>query len=93
LHRTRFSLSTLPLILLVGLLALPVLALLASWLPWGVVQADTGAILREMASTVLPDYVWTTLWLGLMGGGGRGRGGHGHGGGGHAVRVSGPARL
>ena len=50
MHRTRFSLSTLPLILLVGLLALPVLALLASWLPWGVVQADTGAILREMAS-------------------------------------------
>jgi iron(III) transport system permease protein len=50
LHRTRFSLSTLPLILLVGLLALPVLALLASWLPWGVVQADTGAILREMAA-------------------------------------------
>ena len=65
MHRTRFSLSTLPLILLVGLLALPVLALLASWLPWGVVQADTGAILREMASTVLPGYVWTTLWLGL----------------------------
>ena len=65
MHRTRFSLSTLPLILLVGLLALPVLALLAAWLPWGVVQADTGAILREMASTVLPGYVWTTLWLGL----------------------------
>ncbi|MBP3980150.1 iron ABC transporter permease [Acidovorax sp. JG5] len=65
LHRTRFSLSTVPLILLVGLLALPVLALLASWLPWGVVPADTGAILREMASTVLPGYMWTTLWLGL----------------------------
>jgi len=51
--------------LLVGLLALPVLALLASWLPWGAVQTDTGAILREMASTVLPGYLWTTLWLGL----------------------------
>jgi len=65
LRRTRFSLSTLPLMLLVGLLALPVLALLASWLPWGAVQTDTGAILREMASTVLPGYLWTTLWLGL----------------------------
>ena len=65
MRRTRFSLSTLPLMLLVGLLALPVLALLASWLPWGAVQADTGAILREMASTVLPGYLWTTLWLGL----------------------------
>ena len=65
MRRTRFSLSTLPLMLLVGLLALPVLALLASWLPWGAVQTDTGAILREMASTVLPGYLWTTLWLGL----------------------------
>lgn len=65
MHRTRFSFRTLPLILLVALLALPVLALLASWLPWGVVPAGTGAILREMAGTVLPGYLWTTLWLGL----------------------------
>ena len=57
MHRTRFSLSTLPLILLVGLLALPVLALLASWLPWGVVQADTGAILREMERFLLELWV------------------------------------
>ncbi|MFZ3125739.1 MAG: ABC transporter permease subunit, partial [Acidovorax sp.] len=65
LHRTRFSFRTLPLILLVALLALPVLALLASWLPWGMVPAGTGAILREMAGTILPGYLWTTLWLGL----------------------------
>ncbi len=51
--------------LLAGLLALPILALLASWLPWGLVEADSGAILREMAATVLPGYLWTTLWLGL----------------------------
>ncbi|MBY0453792.1 MAG: iron ABC transporter permease [Burkholderiaceae bacterium] len=54
-----------PLIFLAGLLALPVLALLAAWLPWGGNHAATGAILREMASTVLPGYIWTTLWLGL----------------------------
>jgi iron(III) transport system permease protein len=50
----------------VGLLALPVLAVLASWLPWGGCRPTGASILREMAATVLPGYVWTTLWLGLM---------------------------
>ena len=59
------ALRSIPLILLASLLALPVLALLASWLPWGQAEAPSGAILREMAATVLPRYIWTTLWLGL----------------------------
>ena len=46
------------------LLALPVLAVLASWLQW---TPETGGLLREMASTVLPDYVVTSavlcLWV------------------------------
>ena len=44
---------------------LPVVAVFASWLPWG----DSGAaaqILREMSATVLPDYVGTTVLLCLM---------------------------
>lgn len=47
-------------------LMLPVLAVLASWLPWGgggTESVDAGAILVEMARTVLPDYVTTTLGL------------------------------
>ncbi|HRM93685.1 MAG TPA: iron ABC transporter permease, partial [Alicycliphilus sp.] len=47
------------------LLALPVLAVLGAWLPLGQGDAQSGAILREMAATVLPDYLWTTLWLSL----------------------------
>ena len=43
------------------LLALPVLAVLGAWLPLGQGDAQSGAILREMAATVLPDYLWTTL--------------------------------
>ena len=53
------------LLLLALVLSLPVLALLAAWLPWGQGGAQAVAILREMASTVLPGYFWTTLWLGL----------------------------
>ena len=44
---------------------LPVLAIFASWLPWG----DAGAaaqILGEMSRTVLPDYVGTTVLLSLL---------------------------
>ena len=44
---------------------LPLVAVLASWLPWG----GTGVaanILSQMSSTVLPDYVWTTVRLCLM---------------------------
>ena len=45
---------------------LPVLALLGSWLPVGDSGAAAAQILREMGSTVLPDYVWTTVRLCLM---------------------------
>ncbi len=44
-------------------LALPVLAVLASWLQW---TPQTMDLLREMASTVLPDYAWTSMTLCLM---------------------------
>jgi len=54
------------LLLLVCALMLPVLAVLASWLPMGEASGLAGTILREMASTVLPDYLWTTLLLCLM---------------------------
>ena len=66
MRRTPFTARSIPLILFAGFLALPVLALLASWLPFGHSDAQAGDILREMASTVLPAYVWTTLWLGLF---------------------------
>ena len=48
------------------LFMLPVLALLASWLPWGDTGAATAQILGEMSRTVLPDYAWTTVRLCLM---------------------------
>ena len=44
----------------VGVLALPVLTVLASWGQW---TAASQAILSEMAGTVLPDYAWTSLGL------------------------------
>jgi iron(III) transport system permease protein len=50
----------LPLLLVAGLLLLPVLAVFGSWLDW---NAASGQILREMAATVLPDYVLTSLVL------------------------------
>ncbi len=42
---------------------LPVVAIFASWLPWGDSGAAAAQILGEMSSTVLPDYLWTTLRL------------------------------
>lgn len=45
---------------------LPVVAIFASWLPWGDSGAAAAQILREMSNTVLPDYVWTTVRLCLM---------------------------
>ena len=66
LRRTPSALRSIPLILFAGFLSLPVLAVLASWLPFGQGDAQVGSILREMASTVLPGYVWTTLWLSLL---------------------------
>ncbi len=44
-------------------LALPALAVLASWLQW---TPQTLDLLREMATTVLPDYAWTSVGLCLM---------------------------
>ena len=57
------ALASAALTVAVALLALPVLAVLASWLQWDAVSAQ---ILREMAATVLPDYALTSLWLCLM---------------------------
>ena len=55
------------LLLLAGVLMLPVLAVLASWLqPTG----QSTQILAEMARTVLPGYLWTTVWLCLWVGAG-----------------------
>jgi iron(III) transport system permease protein len=44
-------------------LALPVLAVLGSWVQW---RGESANILLEMARTVLPDYALTTLGLCLM---------------------------
>ena len=56
-------LSRWTLLLLITALMLPVLAVLAAWLPMGDASGQAMAILREMATTVLPDYVGTTLLL------------------------------
>jgi len=53
-------LSRAVLVLFAFLLALPVLALVVSWLQF---DADAMDVLRQMASTVLPEYVWTSLLL------------------------------
>ncbi len=50
-------------VLFAMLLGLPVLAVLASWLQW---DATSAQILGEMARTVLPEYLWTTLALCLL---------------------------
>ena len=55
--------SSLLFVWLALILALPVLAVLGSWLQWGGASAD---ILQQMARTVLPDYVLTSLGLCLM---------------------------
>ncbi|QKV52008.1 ABC transporter permease [Comamonas antarctica] len=65
MRRITLAFRSLPLILLALLLTLPVLAVFAAWLPWGG-DALAGPILREMASTVLPGYALTTVWLGLL---------------------------
>ena len=54
------------LLLLALFLALPVLALLASWLPVGQGAGQGTAVLAEMARTVLPGYAGTTLALCAM---------------------------
>jgi len=55
--------TSLLLLLLALVLSLPVLAVLGSWLHW---TPQTASILREMASTVLPDYALTSLLLCLL---------------------------
>ncbi len=57
------ALPTLILVLVAVVLALPVLTLLGSWTQWNEV---TAGILREMSTTVLPEYLWVTLQLGVM---------------------------
>jgi iron(III) transport system permease protein len=57
------GLTRLVFLLLALVLALPVLAVLASWLQW---NPQTLGLLREMASTVLPDYAWTSALLCLL---------------------------
>lgn len=53
------------LLLLTLAFMLPVLAIFASWLPWG--DAGVAAqILGEMSRTVLPDYVGTTVLLSVL---------------------------
>ncbi len=56
------------LLLLVLTLAfmLPVVAVFAAWLPWGDSGGSAAQILREMSTSVLPDYVWTTVALCMM---------------------------
>ena len=66
LRRLRqFLLLTLTLVFM-----LPLVSVFASWLPWGDSGVAAAQILREMSSTVLPDYVWTTVGLCLMVAGG-----------------------
>ncbi|MDB5967249.1 MAG: iron transporter permease, partial [Polaromonas sp.] len=56
----RRLLSPAVLSLLVGLLMLPVLAVVLSWVSF---DREAAAILREMMQTVLPDYIRTSLVL------------------------------
>lgn len=58
--RRRFRWTSLPLPVLAFFLALPVLALSASWLQWDAQAMD---VLRQMQQTVLPEYAATSLWL------------------------------
>lgn len=65
MHRFFAFLRSLPLLVLAIWLALPVLALLAAWWPWGEEGRASTDVLRAMASTVLPGYIGTTVWLAL----------------------------
>ena len=57
------ALPALLLVLLAFVLSLPVLALVGSWTQW---NAESAQILREMAATVLPEYLWVTVQLVVM---------------------------
>jgi len=60
LLRSPARLHDLLLLVLAALLVLPVVAVIASWLQW---DRQSAGILREMAATVLPGYVATSLGL------------------------------
>lgn len=51
---------------LTALLLLPLLGILASWLPLGESMSASAQIVSEMRRTVLPDYLLTTLLLCVM---------------------------
>ncbi len=53
-------------LLLTAIFMLPVLAVIASWLSLDGADGAVTQILREMAQTVLPDYLGTTLVLSLL---------------------------
>ncbi len=53
-------------LLLTAVFMLPVLAVMASWLSMGDADGSARQILLEMAQTVLPDYLGTTLLLSLL---------------------------
>ncbi len=67
MFRTLLCRLHLPLLLLLALIfILPVLTVLATWLPFGPQDAQAGDILRQMAATVLPRYAATSLVLALV---------------------------
>ena len=68
--RGRYRIPHILLALLTAILLLPVLGVLASWLPFGDSSVQSAQILGEMRRTVLPGYVWTTLLLCLLVGAG-----------------------
>ncbi|MCM2295850.1 iron ABC transporter permease [Rhodoferax sp.] len=53
-------------LLLTAVFMLPVLAVMVSWLSMGDADSAAWQILREMAQTVLPDYLGTTLVLSVL---------------------------
>jgi iron(III) transport system permease protein len=53
-------------LLLTAVFMLPVLAVMASWLSMGEADGAARQILLEMAHTVLPDYLGTTLFLSAL---------------------------
>ena len=55
-----FRIRSVVLIFTALLISLPILALLSSWLEW---NAASGQVLSELAQTVLPDYMLTSLLL------------------------------
>ena len=54
------------LLVLLLLLTLPLVAVLGVWWPGGASGAESWHIVQEMARTVLPDYVGTTVQLALL---------------------------